>query len=82
MDMNVPWRQAATYHTWEWGIHAPSKPEWHTSVQLPGDGPTLENGEVIVSIKGRSLALYDKAKILGVVVDQGLTFTEHVTHAL
>lgn len=36
---------------------------------------------VQVELNGESLAVFDKVKTLGVVLDSNLTFSEHVTHA-
>jgi len=42
---------------------------------------TLKSCGVSISLDGTSLAVCDKVKTLGVVLDKSLTFTDHVTHA-
>jgi hypothetical protein len=42
---------------------------------------TLKNRGVSISLDSGSLAVCDQVKTLGVVLDKGLTFTDHVTYA-
>lgn len=43
---------------------------------------TIKNSGVCITLDGGILAVCDRAKTLGVVLDQDLTFTDHVTRGL